>query len=91
MDILLQVLETSGFAYVLLAFLFVEAIGLFALWQIGKRGLPPAQTISFLGAGAAFAIALLIVASDGSPIYLAAALGLAFAFHLLDISLRWRK
>lgn len=91
MDVLVSLLETSGFAYVLLAFLLVEAIGLFALWQVRRKGLPPAQVVSFLGAGTAFAIALLIVASDGSALLLAIALGAAFAFHLLDIKLRWKQ
>jgi hypothetical protein len=81
----------SGFTYIVIACLALEAIGLFALWHLRRKGLRPLQTIAFLGAGGSFAVALLIV-SQGAPLpFLAASLGFAFAFHLLDIVLRWQK
>ncbi len=78
-------------AIFVLCFLMLEAIGLLVLWQQKRRGLPPSQTIAFLGAGIAFGFAVLIVSIDGSPLLLAAALGIAFLFHLSDIWLRWRN
>lgn len=81
----------SGFTYIVIACLAVEAIVLFALWCLQRRGLRPLQTLAFLGAGGSFALALLVV-SKGAPLaFFAASLGLAFGFHLLDIVLRWQK
>lgn len=84
-------LTSTDFAYVLLGILVLEALGLLALWRVAGKGLPPAQTISFLGAGAGLAGALLIVSKGGAPFLLAASLGIALVFHLMDIWLRWRK
>ncbi len=91
MSTLIETFSSGSFAYLVLAVLAVEAAGLFLLWSKWNLGLPPIQTLSFLGAGAAFAIALLIVANNASPQLLSAALGTAFAFHGFDLWLRWRN
>lgn len=86
-----QLLSSPSFAYVVLASLFLEGAGLLTLWAMRKIGLPPAQIIAFLGAGIGFAVALLIVASNGPPILLGVSLVFAFTFHIVDICLRWRR
>ncbi|MEO0410323.1 MAG: hypothetical protein AAF221_00605 [Pseudomonadota bacterium] len=86
-----QLLSSPKFAYIVLGALLMEGAALLALWSVRNIGLPPAQTIAFLGAGAGFAAALLILASDGPPIFIGAALIFAFVFHIADICLRWRR
>lgn len=86
-----NLLASPAIAYLLLAVLLLEAIGLLMLWRFARTGLPPAQTLAFLGAGAAFSAALLVVMSGGSRFALAAALSAAFVFHVLDLWLRWRR
>ncbi len=82
-------LTSPTIAYLLLVFLAVEAILLLVLWKKKLIGLPPMQTISFLGAGASFAAALGFALADASPHLLGSALIAAFIFHALDIYLRW--
>lgn len=84
-------LTYTTFTYLVIACLAVEAALLFALWIVRKKGLRPLETISFLGAGASFSIALLVVASGG-PLYLfALSLCFAFIFHMLDMLQRWQR
>lgn len=84
-----ELLTTPAIAWLLLAFLCVEAILLFAIWKKKMIGLPPMQIIAFLGAGACFAIALGLALAGAAPHWLGIALGAAFVFHALDIYLRW--
>lgn len=84
-----NLMSSPGIAQLLLFVLFVEATALLLLWRFLGKGLPPAQTLSFLGAGAAFSVALLVVLSGGSTSLLAGALILAFLSHVMDIWLRW--
>ena len=77
-------------ALAIVALLVVEGISLLVLWRVRRTGLPPAQTLAFLGAGAAFGFALAVALADGPPILLALALGAAFLCHLADLRLRWR-
>ena len=91
LNTLQNLLGSPAIAYLLLGVLFLEAAVLLMLWRFSQTGLPPAQTLSFLGAGAAFSMALLVVLSGGSPAALAVALCAAFAFHLLDLWLRWPR
>lgn len=84
-----ELLTTPTIAYLLLGFLAVEAVLLLVLWKKKLIGLPPMQTIAFLGAGASFAAALGFVMADASPHLLGSALIAAFIFHALDIYLRW--
>ena len=88
MDTLLQ---SPWVAWFLIGFLIVEGVILLAIWRRSQRGLPPLQTISFLGAGLGFAVALLSVLSQWPGFVLAAALLFAFALHVLDIYLRWQR
>ncbi|MEM7570238.1 MAG: hypothetical protein AAF337_10625 [Pseudomonadota bacterium] len=88
---LLQLLETPAFAYLILACLSVEAVCLLLLWKTRRIGVPPAQVLSFLGAGAGLAAGLLVLASDGPPLLLALALTASFVFHIGDVWLRWRS
>ena len=77
-------------AWAILALLVVEGAALLALWRARGIGLPPAQTLAFLGAGAAFCVALAAALAGGAPLVLAAALGAAFILHAADLALRWR-
>ncbi len=76
--------------WMLLAVLALEAVGLLMVWKFTNRGLPPMQVATFLGAGASFAIALLVVLAAGPPVLFALALVAAFIFHTLDLWQRWR-
>jgi len=82
-------LTTPAIAWLLLGCLLAEAVLLLAIWKKKLIGLPPMQTIAFLGAGASFAIALGVSLSDASSHWLGLALLSAFVFHLVDIYLRW--
>ena len=74
----------------ILLLLMVEALALLLVWRAKGRGLPPGQTLAFLGAGAAFCLALAAALAGAGPIHLAGALFAAFLFHLADLALRWR-
>lgn len=76
-------------AILLLSFLAVEAVILLVLWRKKLVGLPPLQTLSFLGAGGCFALALGFALGGAGALWLGAALIGAFMFHALDIYLRW--
>jgi hypothetical protein len=82
-------LTTPAIAYILLGFLGLEAILLLLIWKYKTTGLPPLQILSFLGAGACFAVALGFALAGASSSFLGAALVAAFFFHVLDIYLRW--
>jgi len=82
-------LTTPAIAWLLLGCLLVEAILLLAIWKKKLVGLPPMQTIAFLGAGASFAIALGVALSGAPSHWLGLALLSAFVFHAVDIYLRW--
>lgn len=84
-------LRAEVFAYIVLAALIVEATGLFLLWRTRQKGLKPLEIISFLGAGASFSLALIVVATGQSIAFLGAALIAALVFHLIDMSQRWHR
>ncbi len=90
MEILTKMLNTPTIAYIVLIVLFLESIILLSLWRRKSIGLPPKQVISFLGSGAAFALALAVVLSGASSELLALCLALAFLFHCFDIGQRWQ-
>ena len=81
---------SPSISLLLLSVLAVEAILLMVVWKRSGRGLPPLQIVSFLGAGAAFAVVLGLVLLDESASLIALALLTAFFFHLLDLWLRWQ-
>lgn len=86
-----HVLTTPMIAYLLLSVLFVEAVVLVWLWKAKRAGIPTVQVITFLGAGAAFSLALGSVLAGAGTFWLAACLCLAFVFHILDLKQRWRS
>lgn len=84
-----ELLTSPAIAWLLLGFLLLEAVFLWLIWKTKMRGLPPVQIITFLGAGACFAIALGLVLANAPPQWLGLALIAAFIFHALDIYQRW--
>lgn len=82
-------LTSPTIAIVLLTCLLAEAVILLMLWKRKLIGLPPLQTLSFLGAGACFALALGFALGGADAAWLGMALVGAFIFHALDIYLRW--
>ncbi|MEM6681038.1 MAG: hypothetical protein AAF607_02245 [Pseudomonadota bacterium] len=79
------------FVYIVMACLALEAALLLILWRVRGIGLHPAQTLAFLGAGASFTGALLVLIMGGSIALLGACLSGAFLCHVFDIVLRWKK
>lgn len=89
--LLYQILSTPVIAYLLLTVLAVEAVALFVVWKDRKIGIPPFQIVTFLGAGAAFSLALGGVLAGAGEIWLALCLCVAFIFHIMDMKLRWQS
>ena len=85
-----HLLDPARIGYILLGVLLLEMLGLMALWRASGKGLPPAQTITFLGAGASLAAVLLLATAGASAAWIALALMAALGLHLSDIWLRWR-
>ena len=83
-------LTTPWIAFFLIAVLVIEATVLLAIWKRSGIGLPPRQVLSFLGAGAGFAIALGFALPQTNATGVAIGLTLAFVFHLADLIFRWR-
>ena len=86
-----QLLTSFSIVYVLLAVLLIEAGILLLFWKLNATGIPPFQILTFLGAGAAFTLALGSVLLDAAPIWLAVCLSLAFVFQILDLKQRWQR
>jgi len=55
------------------------------------RGVPVAQALAFLAAGACLMLALRAALVDASWEWVAAPMAAAGAAHLLDLRLRWRR
>lgn len=55
------------------------------------RGVPVAELLAFLGAGACLLLALRAALVGASWVWVAAALAGAGAAHLVDLRLRWRR
>lgn len=55
------------------------------------RGVPVAELLAFLAAGACLLLALRAALAGASPLWIAAALAGAGAAHLADLRLRWRR
>ena len=91
MDKLAEYVSTEAMVYLVVAVLIIEAIFLIVLWRRGLTGLPPSETLSFLGSGAAFAVALLVLLHDGSVAVFGLCLTVAFVFHCWDLWLRWHR
>jgi hypothetical protein len=90
MTIVETLLETPLIAILLLSVLSVEALVLLVLWNKKFVGLPPLQIMTFLGAGAAFALALGCALGNAHPYWLAGCLVVAFILHLTDLLTRWQ-
>jgi hypothetical protein len=85
-----ELFASGRVADLILACLAAEA-ALLAL--LGARGIGPGlrAVLPFLLAGAAFALALRGALTGAAWPWLGAALGAAFAAHLWDLALRWRR
>ena len=86
-----QLLTSFSIVYVLLAVLILEAGILMLIWKFKAIGIPPFQILTFLGAGAAFSLALGSVLLNAAPIWLAICLSLAFVFQIVDLMQRWQR
>ncbi|MEM6833318.1 MAG: hypothetical protein AAF562_06805 [Pseudomonadota bacterium] len=84
-------LSYVDFTAIVIGCLAIEAIALLLLWQFRRKGLKPTQTFAFLGAGASFTAALLVVAADAPLSWFAISLACAFVFHVWDMVQRWRS
>ena len=91
MEAFINILNSPMIALLVLLVLLIEAAALGILWQTRRIGLPATVTVWFLGAGAAFSIALWVALSDGNPTTLAIALVVAFVCHVLDLRQRWQS
>ena len=91
MATLIEYISAEAMVYTVVAVLLIEAAFLIILWHRSLTGLPPSETLSFLGSGAAFAVALLAILNEGSVIVLGLCLTVAFIFHCWDLWLRWHR
>jgi len=82
---------SPGVALLVLGVLVLEGVVLFLIWGRMKKGLQFQQTISFLGAGACFALCLYGALSSFGGIWIGITLAAAFVFHLWDLKLRWQS
>ncbi|MEM9731892.1 MAG: hypothetical protein AAF903_00240 [Pseudomonadota bacterium] len=87
---MLAFLTSPQIALVVLAVLVLETVILVWFWQSKRRGLPPRQTLFFLGAGAGFALALYSALAGAGAIWLSSCLTVAFLCHVADLASRWR-
>lgn len=85
-----QIVLSPLMAYLLLGVLLLEALTLIILWMSSKKGVPPFQTVAFLGSGAAFSVALWGFISNFGVAVIAMSLVAAFIFHIFDLWLRWQ-
>lgn len=74
----------------ILALVVVEAVLLIAYRARTGRGVPTADLLANLAAGATLLLALRIALTGGAWTSVAAALAAALVAHLLDLSRRWR-
>ena len=98
MQMALDFVTSPWVGVLVLAVLVLEAIALNAYYRATGRGVPLSELLPFLGAGAAFAVALaaslsMSSGSVGTTLQQAASVGLplivAFVFHLWDLKRRW--
>lgn len=73
----------------ILALVAVEAAALMFYRTKSKRGMPVAEVVSFLGAGAALMIALRVLATGGGFATFAVAMLVSLAMHLWHVKQRW--
>lgn len=88
---LVDYISAEAMVYIVFAVMLIEAAFLIILWRRSLTGLPPSETLSFLGSGAAFAVALLVILNEGSVLTLGLCLTVAFVFHCWDLWLRWHR
>ncbi len=75
----------------LLAVVALEAV-LLLLWQRRSgSGLPPAQLLPTLLAGAGLMLAWRASAAGAPPLWVAAAMAMAGLAHVVDLGRRWRQ
>lgn len=73
----------------ILALVAVEAVALVFYRVRSKRGMPVAEVVAFLGAGAALMIALRVLATGGGFATFAVAMLGSLAMHLWHVKQRW--
>lgn len=77
-------------ALLVLAVLFVEGIALAIIWNRNSKGLNLSEIVSFLGAGACFAVCLYAALASMGAVWIGLSLAGAFVFHVWDLRLRWK-
>jgi hypothetical protein len=86
-----QLLASGRAVDLILALMAVEAIALLVLWRRRGRGVPPAQLIANLAAGASLLLALRAALTGAHWAWLGVWLTTALIAHLADLGLRWRR
>ncbi len=81
----------GGFAVVILGAIGLEALGLLALWRWKRRGLPPAEVLPYLGAGASLIAASGVAVSGGAWAWVGLLLAVGGGLHVIDLRARWRR
>jgi len=73
-----------------LGFVVLEAVALYAAWRLAGRGLPPPAIVSCLVPGACLMLALRAALDGQSRIAIAGWLLAALVSHIADLAGRWR-
>lgn len=81
---------TGGIVESILALMLLEAVLLLVLRRFARRGLPPLEVLTTLGAGAALMFALRAALVGAQWPVLAVWLLVALVAHGGDVALRWR-
>ncbi|MEM8749474.1 MAG: hypothetical protein AAGF28_04190 [Pseudomonadota bacterium] len=88
-DALTAFVASPSVGLLVLFVLIIEGLVLIGLRITSGRGLTIPNIISFLGAGAAFAVCLYGALSGFGAIWIGLSLMAAFAFHIWDLKQRW--
>jgi hypothetical protein len=80
----------AGVVDLILALVFLEALGLLGWRVLRGGGLAPADILFNLMAGAALLLALRAALAGAGPAWIGAALSLALVMHAADLWRRWR-
>ncbi len=73
-----------------LAFVVLEALVLFAAWRYAGRGLTPREIVSALLPGACLMLALRAALAQQPGLVIAGWLLASLVSHLTDLALRWK-
>ena len=73
----------------IIVLLVLEMAALITGRVLGRRGMPVAELIAFLGAGLSMLVALRIATAGGPFLFFGAAMLVSLSLHLLHVRQRW--